>query len=185
MSTARFSLYHAMRFWMMERPFAVVDAVTGQQIAYQLSTLDGPQAARRWAPEAWALGQVDPRHLAELVLHVEHERHERLGVEARFRPQAGLRRQVVEVEIPEVAKQIGEAASFGDLSENSEYTAALEKRDQLASRATRMENELSLARVINHEMAGSDFVNVGTRVTAQVTGSKHPEPGPDPERLVR
>jgi transcription elongation GreA/GreB family factor len=90
-----------------------------------------------------------------------------------YTTEAGLREYqsqlnyIIEVEIPEVAKQIGEAASFGDLSENSEYTAALEKRDQLASRATRMENELSLARVINHEMAGSDFVNVGTRVTTR------------------
>jgi transcription elongation factor GreA len=74
---------------------------------------------------------------------------------------------IIDVEIPEVAQQIGEAAAHGDLSENAEYTAALEKRDQLASRATGMKNELTVAKVINHEMAGSDFVNVGTRVTAR------------------
>jgi transcription elongation factor GreA len=85
----------------------------------------------------------------------------------------GLRRtqdalnHIIEIEIPEVAQQIGEAAAHGDLSENAEYTAALEKRDQLASRATGMENELSVAKVINHEMAGSDFVNVGTRVVTR------------------
>ena len=89
----------------------------------------------------------------------------------------GLRRSqsalnfIIEEEIPAVAKQIGEAAAHGDLSENSEYTAALEKRDQLASRATRMENELKLAKVINHEMAASDFVNAGTRVTARELAS--------------
>ncbi len=74
---------------------------------------------------------------------------------------------IVKEEIPAVAKQIGEAASFGDLSENAEFTAALEKRDQLASRATGMENDLKKATVINFEMAGSDFVNVGTRVTTR------------------
>ncbi len=85
----------------------------------------------------------------------------------------GLRRaqdalnHIIEIEIPEVAQQIGEAASHGDLSENAEYTAALEKRDQLASRATGMENELSVAKVINYEMAGGDFVNIGTRVVAR------------------
>ncbi len=85
----------------------------------------------------------------------------------------GLRRteaafnHIVQVEIPEVARQIGEAASHGDLSENSEYTAALEKRDQLASRAARLESELAAARVINHEMSNTGFVNVGTRVTAR------------------
>jgi transcription elongation GreA/GreB family factor len=92
----------------------------------------------------------------------------------------GLRRMekklnhIIEEEIPEVARQIGEAASHGDLSENSEYTAALEKRDQLASNATRLENELSAARVINHEMAASDFVNIGTRVVtvAQDSGEE-------------
>lgn len=74
---------------------------------------------------------------------------------------------IVTVEIPEVARQIGEAASHGDLSENSEYTAALEKRDQLASRAARLESELTAAKVINHDMSNTGFVNVGTKVTAR------------------
>ncbi len=82
---------------------------------------------------------------------------------------------IVKVEIPEVARQIGEAASFGDLSENSEYTAALEKRDQLASRCTRMETELAMAKVIDHEMAASDFVNIGTRVTVRQLPDGEPE----------
>lgn len=98
---------------------------------------------------------------------------------------------IIEVEIPEVAKQIGEAASFGDLSENAEFTAALEKRDQLASRATRLEGELAMAQVITLDMAGSNFVNVGTRVTARLMDSEEQEIytflGPwdtDVERLV-
>lgn len=90
-----------------------------------------------------------------------------------YTTEAGLRKteaafnHIVQVEIPEVARQIGEAASHGDLSENSEYTAALEKRDQLASRAARLESELSAARVINHDMSTTGFVNVGTSVTAR------------------
>lgn len=75
--------------------------------------------------------------------------------------------QIVSVEIPQVAEQIGEAASHGDLSENAEYTAALEKRDQLVARAAELENEVKMAKVINLEMAASDFVNVGTRVTTR------------------
>ena len=49
-----------------------------------------------------------------------------------YTTEEGLRRTeaafnfIVTVEIPEAAGQIGEAASHGDLSENSEYTAALE-----------------------------------------------------------
>jgi transcription elongation GreA/GreB family factor len=90
-----------------------------------------------------------------------------------YTTEEGLRRTeaafnfIVTVEIPEVARQIGEAASHGDLSENSEYTAALEKRDQLASRATRLERELATARLINLDMGTTGFVNVGTRVTAR------------------
>ncbi len=74
---------------------------------------------------------------------------------------------ILKIDIPAVARQIGEAAAFGDLSENAEYTAALEKRDQLTSRATRMEEELNRARIITPEMANSPFVSVGTRVTAR------------------
>jgi len=70
----------------------------------------------------------------------------------------------VSEELPAVAKQIGEAASHGDLSENSEYTAALEKRDQITSNAMRIESELAKAKVITPEMVTTDFVNVGTRV---------------------
>jgi transcription elongation factor GreA len=84
----------------------------------------------------------------------------------RDRMQAQLE-HIRDEEIPAVAKQIGEAASHGDLSENSEWTAALEKRDQLASRATTLEGELKQARTIGWDMAGSDFVNIGTRVTAR------------------
>ncbi len=82
---------------------------------------------------------------------------------------------IVKEEIPIVAKQIGEAASFGDLSENAEFTAALEKRDQLASRATGMENDLKKATVINYEMSGSDFVNIGTRVNTRNENSGEEE----------
>ncbi|MEZ4388291.1 MAG: GreA/GreB family elongation factor [Candidatus Krumholzibacteriia bacterium] len=93
-----------------------------------------------------------------------------------YTTEAGLRRAqgalafIVEEEIPAVAKQIGEAASHGDLSENSEYTAALEKRDQLFSRANSIEADLKLAKVIDLDMADSGYVNIGTRVTAREVG---------------
>jgi transcription elongation factor GreA len=85
--------------------------------------------------------------------------------EGRKRTQDQLH-HIIDEEIPEVAKQIGEAAAHGDLSENSEYTAALEKRDQLFSRANTLETELKLAKVIDLDMADSDYVNIGTRVRA-------------------
>ncbi len=90
-----------------------------------------------------------------------------------YTSKAGLERRqgeldhLVQEALPEVAKQIGEAASHGDLSENAEYTAALEKRDQITSNATRIEGELAKARVIDPEMAHTGFVNIGTRVRAR------------------
>jgi len=57
-----------------------------------------------------------------------------------------------------------EAAAFGDLSENSEFTAALEKRDQLTSRATRMESELKRAQVIPRELPRGPVITIGSRV---------------------
>ncbi len=98
---------------------------------------------------------------------------------------------IIREEIPLVAKQIGEAAAFGDLSENSEYTAALEKRDQLTSRAATMENDLKLAKVIRPGMGAGPGVSVGSRVTVTDLGSDQTRTftflGPwdaDPERGV-
>ncbi|HPF70518.1 MAG TPA: GreA/GreB family elongation factor [Candidatus Krumholzibacteria bacterium] len=126
-------------------------------------------------------GGLSPAHRTQLLGFLR-ARHADIFVEAArdwadrsviYTTEAGLKRQhatlkhIIEEEIPAVAKQIGEAASFGDLSENAEYTAALEKRDQLASTATRLESELAQARVISPDMAAGDFVNVGTHVTVR------------------
>ncbi len=115
------------------------------------------------------LGQIQARY-PELFVTIDRPWEDE---DAIYTTEKGLRLhqeqfdQIITKDMPEVAIQIGEAASFGDLSENAEWTAALEKRDQLASRAKGMENDLMLARVITEEMATSDHVNVGTRVTAR------------------
>ena len=89
---------------------------------------------------------------------------------------AGLERRqqefddLVKVDLPEVARQIGEAAAHGDLSENAEYKAALEKRDLITSRASHIEAELARARLIPAELTTSPFVNIGTCVRAHEEG---------------
>ncbi len=75
--------------------------------------------------------------------------------------------KLVNVDIPHNAKTIGEAAERGDLSENAEFTAALEERDRLTERAGRMRAELKKARIIHHGMADSDSITIGSRVTAK------------------
>ena len=58
----------------------------------------------------------------------------------------------------EVAEQIKEARSFGDLSENSEYDEAKNEQGKLYSRIAELENILAHAVVITDDMYGQDEV---------------------------
>ncbi|MGC8765275.1 MAG: transcription elongation factor GreA [Brevinematia bacterium] len=75
--------------------------------------------------------------------------------------------RLVNVEIPENSRAIGEAMEKGDLRENAEYKAALEKQDQLKATVSRLETELSQAKIINRDEVKTNFVDVGTKVTIQ------------------
>jgi len=74
---------------------------------------------------------------------------------------------LVNVEILANAKSIGEAAARGDLSENAEFTAALEERDRLTERATRMREDLAKAKIIEPGSVSTDRVTIGTKVRAE------------------
>lgn len=79
------------------------------------------------------------------------------------------RDEIVNVRMPENAKRIGEAASHGDLSENSEYKFALEERDLLRARVAAVNDELSRARTLTLYDVPSDYVGIGSRVTLRRT----------------
>jgi len=85
------------------------------------------------------------------------------SAEGLARRQAELER-LMHVEIPRNAEAIGKAASLGDLRENWEYKSALEERDRLVERTTRMREEVSRAKVLQPDMIPDDEVNVGTAV---------------------
>lgn len=74
-----------------------------------------------------------------------------------------------QVEIPSAAEEIGEAASHGDLSENAEYAAAIEKRDLLLDRLNRWMEELQRYRPYPPDEISSDTVSPGIRVQLQKT----------------
>jgi transcription elongation GreA/GreB family factor len=74
-------------------------------------------------------------------------------------------RELREVKIPENQDAIGRAASFGDLSENSEWEAAMEEQRNLTSRAMAMEEELSKADLIEEAPLPEGAVCPGARVT--------------------
>ena len=63
----------------------------------------------------------------------------------------------------EVAEQIKEARSFGDLSENSEYDEAKNEQAKLYGRIAEVENILAHAVVITDDMYGQDEVSPGCR----------------------
>ncbi len=75
------------------------------------------------------------------------------------------RDQIVNVQMRDNARRIGEAASHGDLSENSEYKFALEERDLLRARLAKVNEDLSRARVLEVHDVPTDHVGIGTRVT--------------------
>ena len=87
----------------------------------------------------------------------------------------------------EVADQIKEARSFGDLSENSEYDEAKNEQGKLYSRIAELENILANCSVIEEEDTDTDTVRLGSKITVedlefgsqetyQVVGSQEADP---------
>ena len=73
-------------------------------------------------------------------------------------------REITEVKIPEIIKAIGIAREFGDLSENAEYTSALEERDKLTKRATVIEEDLNKAKIIEETSVANDIIAIGSKI---------------------
>lgn len=61
----------------------------------------------------------------------------------------------------EIAKKIGVAREFGDLSENAEYDAAKEEQAQVESEISEIENKLRFGKIINQSKIDTRAVNVG------------------------
>ena len=87
----------------------------------------------------------------------------------------------------EVADQIKEARSFGDLSENSEYDEAKNEQGKLYSRIAELENIIANCTVIEEHESDPNTVRMGSRITVedlelgeqesyQVVGSQEADP---------
>ncbi len=79
------------------------------------------------------------------------------------RKQQDLKR-VIDTEIPENSKEIGVAMAKGDLRENAEYKAALEKQEMLKVTASRLKEEVQQAQIFNENEVKTDRIAFGTRV---------------------
>ena len=74
----------------------------------------------------------------------------------------------------EVAEQIKEARSFGDLSENSEYDEAKTEQGKLYSRIAELKNLVENAEIVENPMEGriSDDSPFGRGLYGHVAGEK-------------
>lgn len=77
------------------------------------------------------------------------------------------------VDRPRIVKEIAEARSHGDISENAEYHAAKEKQSHLEGRIAQVEHWIASAEVIDVSKHAGDKVVFGATVTlADVEGGE-------------
>ncbi len=125
-------------------------------------------------------GEEFPQEIIDTVLRVVARRHPELTAkpekpywerdEVIYTSREGLKnvkelyRVLVEEKIPANSKAIGDAASLGDLSENSEWESAQEEQRNLTSRATIMDKEIKAARLIEDQELPEGVVAPGVKV---------------------
>ncbi|MDE0959942.1 MAG: GreA/GreB family elongation factor [Planctomycetota bacterium] len=66
--------------------------------------------------------------------------------------------------LPAIFKAIGDAAALGDLSENAEFTSAIEERENLNRRVMELQGSLDRARLINPDEASTTQIGLGCKV---------------------
>ncbi|HEC42432.1 MAG TPA: transcription elongation factor GreA, partial [Bacteroides sp.] len=79
--------------------------------------------------------------------------------------------QLINVERPDLSKQIAEARDKGDLSENAEYHAAKEAQGMLELRISKMQDIVASARILDESQVSTDKVQILTRVKIRNTAN--------------
>ncbi len=83
-------------------------------------------------------------------------------------------KQLQKEKLPKLIKRVALARSFGDLSENSEYTASREELSFTEGRVEELEGLIRKAKVIsNTKKSGAKQITLGCKVTVKVNGKKH------------
>ncbi len=73
-------------------------------------------------------------------------------------------KHLIEIEIPANSKEIGIAMAKGDLRENAEYKAALERQELLKTTVSKLQEDLQKAQIFNSEDLDTSKVSFGTKV---------------------
>ncbi|MBX3460874.1 MAG: GreA/GreB family elongation factor [Planctomycetes bacterium] len=95
----------------------------------------------------------------------EQEAGEILATQAGLRKREGELKRIQEEELPDVARQIGEALAMGDISENAELDAARERESRLKEAAKEIMEELKRVRVVTPDEFDASKAGFGTKVT--------------------
>lgn len=81
--------------------------------------------------------------------------------------------QIATVETVNNAKEIEAARAHGDLRENAEFKAALERRDRLQSELKFLSDQINQARIITPDDVSTDEVSVGSVVHCRDSKGEH------------
>jgi transcription elongation factor GreA len=76
------------------------------------------------------------------------------------------------VDRPEVINRIKIARSYGDLSENSEYTSAKDEQSVIESKIASHIEQIQYAKVIDADDVADDEISIGKKVTVQEDGEE-------------
>jgi len=112
---------------------------------------------RRTHPEHFVVRTVEPWEQDDVIYTSERA----------LRHQEEVYGELVTTKMMANAQAIGDAAARGDLSENAEFTAALEEQQRLSERAERLQADIRRARAISPTMAAGATVTVGSKVRAR------------------
>jgi len=120
---------------------------------------------RRVHPEHFAVKQLEPWEEEDVVWTSEKA----------LRHQEELYGDLVTRQMAENAQAIGDAAALGDVSDNAEFTAALEEQQRLSEKAQQMQTDIGKARVIPPSMGASDTVTVGSKIRTRAADTGRDE----------
>ena len=71
---------------------------------------------------------------------------------------------LIQIERPDIIKQIAIARQFGDLSENAEYHAAKEKQRFIEAEISKLQYKVSILKIINPDIINKNEVRFGAEV---------------------
>lgn len=112
-----------------------------------------------------AFPALQAKALTAAEMHEEEGSGEIMATERGLRKRQGELKHIQEEELPDVAKQIGEALAMGDVSENAELDAARERESRLKEAAKEIMDELKRVKVIDPATVDASVAGFGTKVT--------------------